>query len=347
MRRVRADAAQVPGRAHQRARAAPTSPAHRPAAGGGGGGGGGRRRRWRRRLQPPQHPHSGAGHRAAAGVHRAADGEGSRRSPASSTSTRTSSRRSPSCGSTSTARARPTSASTSTRSPTTCARWSAAKKCRSSRTATISSRSCCASTSRIGTIPPTMGDLLIPGRRRGRTVKVSDVAQLQNELGPASIDRYNRQRQISVQRQPAGRAARRSARGRAREGRRTAPEAGYQAVFGGSARTLAEASSNFIDRAGAGGRLHLHGAGVAVQQLRPPADDHDVAAAQPAGRPARADGVRHDDQRLQRDRPDDAVRHREEELDPAGRLHEHAARAGHGAARGADRTPTTSGCGRF
>ena len=111
-----------------------------------------RRRRRRRRLQPPEHPHPGAGHRAAAELHRAADGQGPRRSTASSTSTPTSSRRSPSCASTSIARAPPTSASTSTRSPTTCARWSAAKKCRSSRTATISSSSCCGSTSRSATI---------------------------------------------------------------------------------------------------------------------------------------------------------------------------------------------------
>src|SRR3989454_1888363 len=44
----------------------------------------------------------------------------------------------------------------------------------------------------------TMGDLLVaagPGAQ-GRTVKVSDVAQLNNDYGPASIDRYNRQRQI-------------------------------------------------------------------------------------------------------------------------------------------------------
>src|SRR3954451_14886578 len=46
----------------------------------------------------------------------------------------------------------------------------------------------------------TMGQLLVaagPGAA-GRTVKVSDVAQLKSDVGPASIDRYNRQRQISV-----------------------------------------------------------------------------------------------------------------------------------------------------
>ena len=47
---------------------------------------------------------------------------------------------------------------------------------------------------------PSMGDLLVaagPGGA-GRPVKVSDVAQLKSDFGPASIDRYNRQRQISV-----------------------------------------------------------------------------------------------------------------------------------------------------
>ena len=48
--------------------------------------------------------------------------------------------------------------------------------------------------------PAAMGDLLVAGRRRraGGSVKVSDVAQLKSDCGPASIDRYNRQRQISV-----------------------------------------------------------------------------------------------------------------------------------------------------
>ncbi len=43
----------------------------------------------------------------------------------------------------------------------------------------------------------TLNSLLIAAGP-GRTVKVSDVAQLRRDYGPASIDRYNRQRQISV-----------------------------------------------------------------------------------------------------------------------------------------------------
>jgi HAE1 family hydrophobic/amphiphilic exporter-1 len=92
-----------------------------------------------------------------------------------------------------------------------------------------------------------MNDLLVaagPGAG-GRTVKVSDVAQLKSDFGPAAIDRYNRQRQISVnanlQGVPLGEVLA-NARVKVDE---LHLKAGYQAVFGGSARTLAEASSNF------------------------------------------------------------------------------------------------------
>ena len=76
-------------------------------------------------------------------------------------------------------------------------------------------------------------------------VKVSDVAQLKNDYGPASIDRYNRQRQISVNANLQGvplNTVLVEARKKVEE---LHLRPGYQAVFGGSARTLAEASSNF------------------------------------------------------------------------------------------------------
>ena len=108
--------------------------------------------------------------------------------------------------------------------------------------------------------PLTMADLLIaagPGQGApgatgagaggggGGRVKVSDVAQLKNDYGPASIDRYNRQRQISInanlQGVPLGEVLT-QARAKVAE---LHLKPGYQAVFGGSARTLAEASNNF------------------------------------------------------------------------------------------------------
>ncbi|HEY7293137.1 MAG TPA: efflux RND transporter permease subunit [Vicinamibacterales bacterium] len=90
----------------------------------------------------------------------------------------------------------------------------------------------------------TLSGLLIPAGP-AKTVKVSDVAQLTRDYGPASIDRYNRQRQISVnaniQGVPLGEVLA-NARVKVDE---LNLKPGYQAVFGGSARTLAEASSNF------------------------------------------------------------------------------------------------------
>jgi HAE1 family hydrophobic/amphiphilic exporter-1 len=92
--------------------------------------------------------------------------------------------------------------------------------------------------------PKLMGELLIPSNLG--TVKVSDVAQLTLEKGPASIDRYNRQRQISVtanlDRVPLMQVI--NATQKKVDELHLKP--GYMAVFGGSARTLTEASNDFI-----------------------------------------------------------------------------------------------------
>ncbi len=93
--------------------------------------------------------------------------------------------------------------------------------------------------------PLAMGDLLVPAGP-AKTVKVSDVATLTQERGPAAIYRYNRQRQISVNanidRVPLGDVIA-AARPKVEE---LHLKPGYQAVFGGGARQLAEASSNFM-----------------------------------------------------------------------------------------------------
>ncbi len=93
--------------------------------------------------------------------------------------------------------------------------------------------------------PDGIGDLLVPAGP-GRTVKVSDVASLSKESGPASIDRYNRQRQISINANidgvPLGQVLS-DAHEKADE---LHMKPGYQVVFAGSARTLAEASNNFL-----------------------------------------------------------------------------------------------------
>jgi HAE1 family hydrophobic/amphiphilic exporter-1 len=93
--------------------------------------------------------------------------------------------------------------------------------------------------------PSVMGDLLVPAGP-GKVVKVSDVALLTNDRGPAEIQRYNRQRQISINanidRVPLGEVLA-AARLKVED---LHLKAGYQAVFSGAARTLNEASNNFL-----------------------------------------------------------------------------------------------------
>ena len=95
--------------------------------------------------------------------------------------------------------------------------------------------------------PATMGDLFVPASG-GRMVRVSDVAALTLGNAPASIDRYNRMRQVSVNANldrlkiTLGDAINQAQEKVGELGLK----AGYQVTFGGSARTLAQASSDFV-----------------------------------------------------------------------------------------------------
>jgi hydrophobic/amphiphilic exporter-1 (mainly G- bacteria), HAE1 family len=97
------------------------------------------------------------------------------------------------------------------------------------------------------TDPNAMGDLFVPASG-GRLVRVSDVASLTLGNAPASIDRYNRMRQISVNANldrlkiTLGDAIDQA---RAKVGEMNL-KAGYQVTFGGSAKTLSEAGSDFV-----------------------------------------------------------------------------------------------------
>ena len=94
------------------------------------------------------------------------------------------------------------------------------------------------------TDPTRMGDLLIPGAG-GRLLRVNDVAQLTLEPGPATIDRYNRQRQISINAnldripmQTAVNAAEEKIRG-------MHLKSGYAVTMGFGARMLSQATDSF------------------------------------------------------------------------------------------------------
>jgi hydrophobic/amphiphilic exporter-1 (mainly G- bacteria), HAE1 family len=92
--------------------------------------------------------------------------------------------------------------------------------------------------------PSRLGNLLIPSSTQG-TVKLSDVAQLSLEHAPASIQRYNRQRQITINAGldgiPLGDAV---ALVREKVGELNL-KPGYNLVFSGGARQLSDASNDF------------------------------------------------------------------------------------------------------
>jgi hydrophobic/amphiphilic exporter-1 (mainly G- bacteria), HAE1 family len=93
--------------------------------------------------------------------------------------------------------------------------------------------------------PAKIGELLIPTSTR-QPIKISDVAQLRLQPGPASIDRYNRQRQISVYASLDGIPLAEgldAARAKAAE---MNLKPGYEIVFRGSAKTLSQATNDFL-----------------------------------------------------------------------------------------------------
>ncbi len=75
---------------------------------------------------------------------------------------------------------------------------------------------------------------------------MSDVARLTLENGPASIDRYNRQRQISVSANLDKVPLQQAIEATREKVAEINLKPGYAAIFGGSAKTLAEASNDFL-----------------------------------------------------------------------------------------------------
>jgi hydrophobic/amphiphilic exporter-1 (mainly G- bacteria), HAE1 family len=93
--------------------------------------------------------------------------------------------------------------------------------------------------------PARMGELLVPGAG-GRALKVNDIASLALEPGPANIDRYNRQRQISLNGGLDGipmQSANNAVQEKVDE---MHLKPGYAAVFGFSSRMLSQASNDFL-----------------------------------------------------------------------------------------------------
>ncbi len=92
--------------------------------------------------------------------------------------------------------------------------------------------------------PAKMGELLVPGAG-GRPVQVNDVASLELEPGPATIDRYNRQRQVSLNGNLDGIPLQTAIDEVQKKVDEIHFKPGYSAVFGFGARMLSQASGDF------------------------------------------------------------------------------------------------------
>jgi HAE1 family hydrophobic/amphiphilic exporter-1 len=92
--------------------------------------------------------------------------------------------------------------------------------------------------------PSKMNDLLIPGVG-GRLLKVSDVANLTLEPGPATIDRYNRQRQISLNGNLDGIPLQTAITAAQEKIDEMHLKPGYAVTFGFGARMLSQATDDF------------------------------------------------------------------------------------------------------
>ena len=103
-----------------------------------------------------------------------------------------------SCGSTSTARRPPTSGSTCRTSRRRCRRSSPACRSRSSRKATSSTTSGCAPTPGRRRTPQDIADLTVQSRERAARAARQRRAAAARTLGPAQIDRLDRQRSITI-----------------------------------------------------------------------------------------------------------------------------------------------------
>ena len=188
-------------------------------------------------------------------------------------------------------------------------------------------------------------DLSVPSPKAG-LVRISSLAKLVDERGPSEIERYGRQRIVTVlgnpETIPLGEAV-----SRARtilEEMKLPPQ--YSFEFSGQAKTMGETGYYFMVAFGLSVLFMYMILAAQFESWTQPVVDPDGAAGDGAVRPALAGPVPHADGHLRDVRPVHAGRHREEERHLAGRRDQPAPRPG--ACRGTRRSsrPTTRGCGR-
>ena len=195
--------------------------------------------------------------------------------------------------------------------------------------------------------PSAVAQLMIPSPRAG-LVQLSSLAALNPEKGPATIDRYGMQHQVGVTANLRdGVALGDAAQRLADHVNEMGLPIDYRSEFLGKIEDAQSVERQFPDRVPGQFPLHVHDPGGPVRELRPPYYHPPGPAADAALCPGFLDPSAHEPGHLRHVRPVHALRHREEERNPASRLHQRAAATR--ASRGTKRSwrPTARGCGRF
>ena len=181
----------------------------------------------------------------------------------------------------------------------------------------------------------------------GQPVRIDNIARLERGFGPTRISRSNRQYLDQHQRRhrPRPRARRIVRRSSPHHHRGQAAAGLHLSDAGADAEPRRDhGQPDAGDRARE--HLRLHGARRPVRELRPAAGHHDGAAALDPVRAVHDLGDRPDAEPVERARDSAPVRHREEELDSPGGLHQRPAGAGSAAATKRSWTRAARGCAR-
>jgi len=164
-------------------------------------------------------------------------------------------------------------------------------------------------------------------------VRIDNIARVERGLGPSALQRSNRQFTVMMTADVAPGHALDETSGDVRKllaGLGMPPTMTFR--LQGQSKILDETTANLILAIGLAMIFVYMVLRVAVRELRPADRHHAGAADRRAVRDVHAVGDRPDAQPVERTRHAAAARHRQEELDPAGRLRQHAARARHPAA---------------
>jgi multidrug efflux pump subunit AcrB len=162
----------------------------------------------------------------------------------------------------------------------------------------------------------------------GEIIPLAEVVKLETVKTLQTISRVNRQRAISVTANLAPNASQADALGRGGAHRRGGAAGRLRVRVRGRGPHVPGLLQQPVVRLRAGADRGLHGAGLAVQQLHPPGHRAAGGAVQHHGRTAGAARDGPVAEPVQRDRPDPAHGHRQEELHPARGIHEPEAGAG-------------------